>query len=175
VRILYIFIMTCLNNIPQCVGKPQHRYIWCNYVSDGFTYIPEGKHTCNTDSSSNKFIDCCLENKNDCCMTGSANPTALPTIAPTQTCTDNNKYFTNRPITCAAFEKFIRDITFKRGNKMYCCAVNTSDCCELNTDYLFTISGVMLTFIILICVIMRKARHTSTSIAPNDEITLEIV
>jgi hypothetical protein len=58
---------------------------------------------------------------------------------------------------------------------MYCCAVNTSDCCELNTDYLFTISGVMLSFIILICVIMRKARHTTTRIAPNDEITLEIV
>jgi len=169
--------MTCLDNMPQCDGNPQHYYIWCNYVSNGLTYIPERNHTCHPESSRvhDNFIDCCLENENDCCVpSGSANPTASPTIAPTQFCMDNNDYFASREISCATFEKMNNDVTFIKDDKVFCCSINTGDCCNLNTDYVFIISSVMLSFIILICVVMRRAQRTISRVAP-DGITLEMV
>ena len=169
--------MSCLDNIPQCNGKPEHYYIWCNYYSGGFKYIPEGNHTCYRENERihNNFIDCCLENKEDCCIqSGSANPTAFPTIAPTQFCINNNDYFASRPISCSYFERIKSDITFKKNNKIYCCAINTGECCELNTNYIFIISGIMLIFIIMVYSIMRKAQTTISRITP-DETMFEII
>ena len=165
---------TCLTN-SMCGNKRYYYMQWCNYNYNGYEYTPHPTNTCTrpniTDTYSTctmcwKFMDCCADNIDDCCIPSETTvPTSFPTSMPTLMCgLGRNYYYEKGKEECFFFEKSKQDISYYTEHSLVCCSGHRDECCEIRDEYYY---GILASFILIICIFMhvflknnRKSRNT---------------
>jgi len=161
--------MTCLNNT-ICGNKQHFYYEWCNYNSNnGFYYEEAPIITCRRDSIQklypsckncwSGFIDCCADNKEDCCLKSTTSyPTTTPTSIPSTLCAEN--YYFQKDEKCNFLEIQNTDISYNNENSMVCCVNDRNKCCPFNYSILYGIFGVIgVSLLIMFVFVLRDTKN----------------
>lgn len=163
-------MISCLNNT-ICGNKQRFYYEWCNYYSNnGFYYEEAPLITCHRDNIQQiyptcercwtGFIDCCADNKEDCCIRSKTSyPTITPTAVPTPLCPINHYFQKNEK--CNFLELQNTDISYNDENSMVCCTNDRSKCCPFNYYILYIMFGIIGTFLLIVIIfIIRDTKNT---------------
>lgn len=171
---------TCLN-YTMC-GNKQHYYMqWCNYNYNGYEYTPHPTKTCRRPDITNvyascstcwKFMDCCADNIDECCLPSeTALPTSFPTAMPTRMCGDGrNYYYEIGRGDCVFYEKAKYGISYYTDHSLVCCSQNRKECCEVRDEYFYSALSSLGIIIIVFLYMFSKGLATSHArIRPENE------